>query len=163
LRAADIVLAGRRATRSRMNALYRRAIGITTPLPMLGEPLVCLRNCRKYGLFNGAIYYASRDLHEGDATVGVSTDGGDIEVHAHFLLPGQEDDQLDLPPGGWMTAFAFGYALTVHKAQGSEFDKVLLIDEWFNDDRAQWLYTAITRAKQRIVIARSGNSVVAQS
>src|SRR5689334_17817435 len=38
---------------------------------------------------------------------------------------GHEDDLLDLPPGGWKTAFAFGYALTVHKAQGSELASVL--------------------------------------
>jgi len=53
-----------------------------------------------------------------------------------------------------MTAFAFGYALTVHMAQGSEFDNVLLIDEWFHDDRIPWLYTGITRAAKRITIAR---------
>ena len=56
-----------------------------------------------------------------------------------------------------MSAFAFGYALTVHKAQGSEFDAVLLIDEWSGDDRVQWLYTGITRAKERIVIASKGS------
>jgi hypothetical protein len=53
-----------------------------------------------------------------------------------------------------MTAFAFGYALTVHMAQGSEFDRVVLIDEWFGDDRIPWLYTGITRAAKRITIAR---------
>jgi exodeoxyribonuclease-5 len=155
LRAADVVLTGRRNTRMRMNTEIRRAIGMTSPLPRYGEPLVCLRNARKYGLCNGAIHYASRDLYPDDETVGISTDAGDIEVHAEFLTPGHEYDKLDLPPGGWMTAFAFGYAATVHMAQGSECDKVLLIDESaaFRDDRAHWLYTAITRAKERIAIA----------
>jgi exodeoxyribonuclease-5 len=158
LRAADIVLTGRRATRMRMNAAIRRALGIDRPLPILGEPLVCLRNARKYGLCNGAIYYASRDLHEGDATVGISADAGDIEVHAEFLRPGHEYDKLELPPGGWMTAFAFGYCLTTHQAQGSEWDRVLLINESaaFRDDRIRWLYTSITRAKERITIASRG-------
>jgi hypothetical protein len=146
----------RRATRMRMNALVRQAHSIASPLPRLGEALVCLRNARKYGLCNGAIYYASRDLHEGDKTIGVSTDAGDIEVPAWFLRSGSEYDRLDLPPGGWMTGFAFGYALTVDMVQGSEFDNVLLLDEWFRDDRVQWLYTGITHAKERITIASKG-------
>ena len=149
LRAADIVLTGRRATRMRMNAEIRRARGITAPLPRLGEPLVCLRNARKYGLCNGD--HASRDLQEGDETVGITTDDGDdIEVHAAFVAPGHGD----LPPGGWKPAFAFGYALTVHMAQGSEFDHALLIDEWFGDGRIPWLCTGMTRAAQRLTIAR---------
>ena len=78
-----------------------------------------------------------------------------------FLTPGREYDKLDLPPGGWMTAFCFAYALTVHMAQGSEWDKVLLIDESaaFREDRTRWLYTAITRAKERITIASKGAPV----
>jgi len=157
--AADVVLTGRRATRMRLNAEIRRALRIDRTLPVLGEPLVCLRNARRYGLCNGQVYYACRDLHEGDRTVGVSSDAGDIEVHAEFLTPGHEYDRLELPPGGWFSSFAYGYALTVHQAQGSEWDKVLLIDESaaFRDDRARWLYTGITRAKERIVIARDGN------
>ena len=152
------MLTGFCATRSRMNTLCRRALGIAAPLPLSGEPLVCLRNTPKYGLYNGAIYRASRDLREDDKTVGVSTDAGDIEVYARFLPPGQEDEKLDLPPGGWMTVFAFGYAMTVHKSQGSEFDSVLLIDERFLEDRIPWLYTGLTRAKERITVARRSNA-----
>lgn len=51
--------------------------------------------------------------------------------------------------------FEFAYAVTCHKAQGSEYDFVVVIDEsrLFEDGR-QWLYTAITRAKKRLVIVR---------
>ena len=44
----------------------------------------------------------------------------------------------------------------MHMVQGSEFDNVLLLDEWFRDDRVQWLYTGIIRAKERITIASKG-------
>ena len=154
LLAADIVLTWRQATRSRVNAAApQRARGLASPLPVQYEPLVCLRNLPRHGLYNGAIYLVSRDLGEGDATIGIRTDAGDIEVYADFLSPGREDAPLDLPPGGWKTAFAFGYALTVHKAQASEFDKVVLVDEYTRpEDRRRWLYTAITRAKQEIII-----------
>jgi exodeoxyribonuclease-5 len=54
--------------------------------------------------------------------------------------------------------FEYGYALTVHSSQGSEYGYVVLIDDYKkkNDpEYKHWLYTAITRAKQRIVIIRT--------
>jgi exodeoxyribonuclease-5 len=48
--------------------------------------------------------------------------------------------------------FDFGYALTVHKAQGSEFDRVFIFGTGFGEWRNQWLYTAITRAKKELYI-----------
>ena len=51
--------------------------------------------------------------------------------------------------------FEFAYAVTCHKAQGSEYDFVIVIDESrFFENPAQWLYTAITRAKKRLLILR---------
>ena len=50
--------------------------------------------------------------------------------------------------------FDFGYALTVHKAQGSQWDAVVLFDESyaFREHRSRWLYTGITRAAQRLTV-----------
>ena len=55
-----------------------------------------------------------------------------------------------------ISRFEFAYAITCHKAQGSEFDSVVVFDEsWlFGEDRHRWLYTAITRAKKRLLIVR---------
>lgn len=52
--------------------------------------------------------------------------------------------------------FEFAYAVTCHKAQGSEFDFVIVFDEsWvFGAERNHWLYTAITRAKKKLLIIR---------
>ena len=53
--------------------------------------------------------------------------------------------------------FTFGYAITCHKSQGSEWDKVLVIEERFPFDKkehARWLYTACTRAASRLVLIR---------
>lgn len=52
--------------------------------------------------------------------------------------------------------FEFAYAITCHKSQGSEFDFVIVFDEsWaFGEERARWLYTAITRAKEKLLIIR---------
>ena len=48
--------------------------------------------------------------------------------------------------------FDYGYAISVHKSQGSEFDKVLLLNEMPRSfkDYNKWLYTAITRYKKEI-------------
>lgn len=49
----------------------------------------------------------------------------------------------------------YANAVTCHKAQGSEFDNVLIDfrgSHWLNDKRTQWLYTAITRAKNNAVV-----------
>ena len=51
----------------------------------------------------------------------------------------------------------YGYALTCHSAQGSEFDKVLVIEESFPFDKIEhqrWLYTAATRAAEKLVLVR---------
>jgi exodeoxyribonuclease V len=50
--------------------------------------------------------------------------------------------------------FDYGYVLTVHKAQGSQWDDVVLFDESFAfpDTRERWLYTGITRAVRRLTV-----------
>jgi len=53
--------------------------------------------------------------------------------------------------------FTYGYAITCHKAQGSEWNKVLVIEEGFpfdKEEHARWLYTAATRAVSKLVIVR---------
>ena len=50
----------------------------------------------------------------------------------------------------------FRYALTVHKAQGSQWERVCLVDEsWcFREQRSRWLYTGITRAADLLTVVR---------
>ena len=53
--------------------------------------------------------------------------------------------------------FAYAYAITCHKSQGSEWDKVLVLEEKFPFDKvehARWLYTAATRASNKLVLVR---------
>lgn len=53
--------------------------------------------------------------------------------------------------------FTYGYAITCHKSQGSEWDNVLVIEEGFpfeKEEHKQWLYTACTRASKKLVIIK---------
>ena len=50
--------------------------------------------------------------------------------------------------------FDDGYVLTMLESQGSQWDDVVLFDESFafQDSRARWLYTGITRAAKRLSV-----------
>lgn len=53
--------------------------------------------------------------------------------------------------------FNYGYAITGHRAQGSEWDKVLVFEEKFpfdKEEHARWLYTACTRSASKLVLVR---------
>ena len=55
--------------------------------------------------------------------------------------------------------FDFGYAITVHKAQGSQWDSVVMYDDgflaWNWRERAKWEYTGITRAAKDLTIVNA--------
>ena len=53
-----------------------------------------------------------------------------------------------------LDAWTPAWILTVHKAQGSQWDNVYLFDESFvfREERARWLYTGITRAAEKITV-----------
>lgn len=53
--------------------------------------------------------------------------------------------------------FAYAYAITCHKAQGSQWPKVAIFEESFptaEEEHARWLYTAITRASEKVLIIK---------
>ena len=53
--------------------------------------------------------------------------------------------------------FTYGYAITCHKAQGSQWSKVVVYEETFpraKEEHARWLYTAVTRASEKVVLLR---------
>ena len=159
--AADQVLVGRNKTRHRTNDRLRELLGLTDPYPVPGDKLCCLRNNHDRGLMNGAIWHVvdTGDHDEETVLLTVKADGGDEElvVTAH-TSPFLGGDLMDL---SWQDRreaeeFAYGYALTVHKAQGSQWGNVLINDEsdCFRAQRWRWLYTGITRAAESVVVVK---------
>jgi ATP-dependent exoDNAse (exonuclease V) alpha subunit len=157
---ADQVLVGRNATRRAYNARMRQRRGFEDALPAAGDKLVCLRNNKRKGLFNGAIWSVKekpstrRDIlrmrlqpDEGFAGKGIK-----VSVRPECFLGGIEG--LEWPMRKRFDEFDYGYVLTVHKAQGSQWDDVVLFDESavFAETRARWLYTGVTRAAQRLTV-----------
>jgi exodeoxyribonuclease-5 len=148
---ADQLLCGRNATRRALNDMIRQRRGYRDWLPEPGERLVCLRNRHDLGLFNGGIVKVK----------GVATGRGVSSGKPMVALTVRpEGEERDVPVGvrrdDFYSDFDFGYCLTVHKAQGSQWDSVLLVDESyvFRKDRYRWLYTGITRARSRLCVAR---------
>ena len=69
------------------------------------------------------------------------------------------DDSIPMPD--WKTlkgsqSFDYGYVITCHRAQGSQWNSTFIFDEsyCFREDKFKWLYTAVTRAKNRIILAK---------
>lgn len=163
---ADQVIVGLNATRIATNLRHRQLIQRTSPLPYAGDKLICLRNDRLNGLFNGsqwtvlsAEHVDPKDYDQGTIELRLKSDDdgreyeGVVWIH-HFI---DRSAQLEaMGPGRReLPEFAWGYVITCHKAQGSEWPEVLLIDEsrmLKQIDPARWLYTGATRAQQRIVV-----------
>ena len=157
---ADQILVGRNNTRRAYNMRVRQKQHIEDPLPVAGDKLVCLRNNRKKALFNGGLWRVkSRAQSKSQiVTMRVSPDedfGGRVtkgSVRADCFSGGIEDIPWEQRKP--YDEFDYGYVLTVHKSQGSQWDDVVLFDESFafQDSRARWLYTGITRAAKRLSV-----------
>jgi exodeoxyribonuclease-5 len=157
---ADQVLVGRNNTRRAYNMRIREKQEITDPLPVAGDKLVCLRNNRKKALFNGGLWRVKARAQSKSRIVTMRL-VPDEELAAKAVKVSVRSDCFeggieDIP---WeqrkpYDEFDFGYVLTVHKAQGSQWDDVVLFDESFafQESRARWLYTGITRAAKRLSI-----------
>ena len=158
--AADQVLVGTNRTRRRYNERIRELKGRGGPTPEAGEKLVCLRNNKQKGLLNGGIWnvVAVKEPKAGRARMTVAPeDGGKsvaIAVPKEFFTDGPEAVPFPIRRGA--DEFDYGYALTVHKAQGSQWNDVVLFDESFafREHRARWLYTGVTRAAERLTLVR---------
>ncbi len=158
--AADQVLVGRNNTRRAYNGRMRERRGLEGKLPVAGDKLVCLRNNRKKGLFNGALWTVQkRGAGRGSLItmrIVPEDDGGGrpvkVSVRSECFTGGIEE--FEWARRKPYDEFDYGYVLTVHKAQGSQWDDVVLFDESFAfpDSRERWLYTGITRAAKRLTV-----------
>jgi ATP-dependent exoDNAse (exonuclease V) alpha subunit len=146
-------LVGRNKTRRAFNAQQRAERGFSGPIPCAGDKLVCLRNDYSKGLLNGSLWKVESVLGDAGAiSMRVRPyEGGnsiDVRTYAGFFNGAEAYEYKGYD------AFDYGYAMTVHKFQGSQCDRVLLVDEsyCFREHGARWLYTGITRAAKQITV-----------
>ena len=181
---ADQILCATNQTRNKINHIVRKMSGKPIE-PIAGDKVIGLRNHwdniseNGNALTNGQIGVLSENFHIEEYTyppyvtnkkvkvliTDIITDDGDIfydiPIDYQALTTGEkaltpEEEyraiKLDLPVP---YEFAYGYAITTWKAQGSEWDKVLFFEENFpyaKEEHRKYLYTGITRASKKLVI-----------
>lgn len=159
--AADQVLVGLNATRHASNRRMRALRERTHSLPYAGDRVVCLRNDRDLGIFNGSQWTVVNSVSADNdtATFSVRSEDDDRTVTSEAWLhhfQGRGDELTAMGQGQRDAAvYDWGYALTVHKAQGSQYKRVLVIDEsrkLGGCEPRQWLYTAITRSIDHVEV-----------
>lgn len=164
-----LVLVGYNHTRVRLNQALRNRMGFESADPVAGDQVICLRNNPTAKLYNGTtgtltrIAASNEDQNDEWWLADISIDDASFEG---YILREQfgARESIKRPPlapdGKRGNLFDFGYALTVHKAQGSSADTVLLFEErsshMSDEDWRRWLYTAVTRAERNLYII--GNS-----
>ncbi len=159
---ADQLLCGLNRTRTTYNRRIRALKGLHGQAeswhPTKGDRLICLKNKRDRGLFNGSMWDAD-EVSDKFRTFNIEVSSLDevrdpltIDVTEEFF--NGTEHKLDWRERRRYDEFTFGWAITCHKAQGSQYDNLIVFDESgaFREDRSKWLYTAITRAAERVTV-----------
>lgn len=163
---ADQVLCYTNKYRAYVNEYVRREKGYDSVYPVPGDKLICIRNnwnliTDDVPLVNGQIgecvsFEIGKKRHKNkNYSVGILRFRPDytndiLETKISLNPFDGTMDSEDLP----VDRFDFGYAITVHKSQGSEWDNVLAVYDMAItvDNLKEWLYTALTRAKKQVIL-----------
>lgn len=170
----DVVLCWKNKTRANLNMIRRRQLGFAeqnSMYPVPGETLIVTRNDRALGVFNGQFVTVLSIEREFDNYIEMKVEAETIDGSIEKLLKVHRvtfekysDKNAANKYRPWdyrgTQEADFGYAITCHKSQGSQWGKVLVFEEnvfnWGGSDnkelRARWLYTAITRAAKKLTI-----------
>jgi exodeoxyribonuclease-5 len=175
LKNSNIVITFTNKLRHEINMMFRRDIlGIRRlDFPSMGEKVVCRRNnwnrCLNHSIYltngmSGTIDYIDRETFNGKTVkidfkpdfLNRSYKNVNLDYERLFANPGELDDRPMIETLG-KDQFEFAYAITCHTSQGSQYEKVIFMDETMGnsrEDQRKFEYTAITRAQQSIIIVR---------
>lgn len=161
----DQVLTGMNETRRKVNKYFRKHLNRKGWWPQEGEKLICLKNNYDNDpiLVNGIVCstlsdsYMHPDFEELCGELLYDGVPANVQFYRYPFNAHYDQQAVDLP---WqlrqhLSEFDYGYAITVHKSQGSEWDRVLLADDGMRagdtEFRKKFLYTAVTRARKELV------------
>lgn len=175
---ADQILCGKNATRHELNEKMRRIkfADRYSRSPLNGDKIICLHNeWQEFGsngepLVNGMIgtikniSYSDSKLYSPKLNADFISDNDGLYKNIQMDYKIFIDKVSTINKSNWWKyqnapkayEFDFGYAITVHKFQGSEAEKVIVFDEQMGtkEDHIKWLYTAVTRASKMLVIVK---------
>ena len=152
---ADIILCGTHVVRHRMNKGIRKYLGYPEGSVVVGEKMMCLTNSPGWDVVNGELVTVKEILSENKRTISIvgENDLGELKrlsLWRDLLL---DDSNTQIVPHT-AVPMTYAYAVTVHKAQGSEWSKVMVLDSWRGPAYSEWLYTGITRGAQETHFVR---------
>lgn len=158
---ADVVLVATNRVRKSINKRIRAHRGYEGDLPQEGERLVCLKNNRGMMINNGltGVVVSIGETRVATFDMKFLPDGAEEPLD---LVVDKETFNNDMPerPDKKRAYFDFGYALSVHKSQGSEFPNVVIVEDRMPGsnlkEHNRWLYTAVTRASRKCLLIGRG-------
>ena len=147
----DVVICGFNRTRVKLNSAARRARGFSGELPQVGETVICLSNNKDFGVFNGQRFTVTDTREEEHFEIEIIDEAGKRKGFVP-VVESQFGRATKMEHRTRKTAlFDFGYALSCHKSQGSEYESVAVVEETHPSwNAACWRYTAASRAKTRL-------------
>ncbi len=131
--AADQIIASFNVTRKALNRRVRKYLQRPDHL-VVGDRIIILKNNYDYHVYNG---------QQGTVTW---CDGKRLKLDTGHDFKYQMTDQ------GWNVPIDYAYCVTCHKAQGDEFDNVIVFEEKQTElwPHNKWTYTAASRAKKHL-------------
>lgn len=167
-----IILCGFNTTRANLNDDIRKKMGHSQHLPYPSEKVVCLKNNHYADVMNGQIgdvlwvMPAEKDLCRMTLNINSATYEllvakrcfGEVQYTMYDKPARMNEAEKYASSKGYNTVsyFDYGYVISVHKSQGAEWDFVILFEQrskhWDDNYYARWLYTAITRAREKLLV-----------
>lgn len=179
----DQIICGKNDTRNQINRVMRQIKMNTKEIePLIGDRIICLHNeweCINLtgdALVNGLsgiitdlkytndnpfmkktpIIDFQPDIDDSDIFRGLEAD---YKLFTEHIPTVNKETFKKIPKFYRPKEFDYGYCITCHKAQGSEYDKVIVLEEYLRgeskDGHSRWLYTAATRAAKKLIIVRN--------
>ena len=172
---SDIVICGKNSTRDELNQLIRseyfKIRGIDTaelPELLLGDKIICRKNnwnlqLGMINLINGLVGYVTNIDYESKTKTLLNIDFKpeftkrafeNIPINLRYFYGNRKIKEYikSSPHDGEL--FEFGYCITCHLSQGSQYEKVIVFAERMGDNNfyRKWLYTAVTRASEKLIL-----------
>lgn len=169
-----IILCAFNQTRVELNNIIRRRLGNKLPEPYPNERIICLKNNHETKVMNGQlgtlVWFSRATSKIYDMTIKMDGNNDFYSNLVHECCFGKESYDNGYDYVTWkknkrlfmktkynsMDLFDFGYAISVHRSQGSEWDNVVLFEQrtkhWDDSFYKRWLYTAVTRAKKNLFV-----------
>ena len=180
---ADQIICGKNETRRSINNHYRSMKWDESEsgllLPKDGDKIICLDNnwdqvledgtvlvngllgeCSNINISGGPFGWECRlDFTPDNCIFDNSNDMkfSQLKVDYKMITQGEptitRENYRNFPSNYRLESFDYGYAITCHKSQGSEYPKVLVFEEVLRaNQHKEWLYTAVTRASEKLTL-----------